>query len=135
MFDIGLGEIVVLAALALLVFGPDQLPKVAAQAGRFVRDLRAMAASARKELSDSADLEGMSADLKSLSDLHPKRLAKSLLEDPEDTPAPKASGASGRSSTGPAAPEAGPAAAAPGSAAPATGPSARSAGTFDPDAT
>lgn len=95
MFDIGLGEIVVLAALALLVFGPDQLPKVAAQAGRFVRDLRALAASARKELSDSADLDGVGNDLKSLADLHPKRLAQSLLEDPTPEVRPSAKPASG----------------------------------------
>lgn len=88
MFDIGLGEIIVLAALALLVFGPDHLPKAAAQAGRFVRDLRTMAASARKELSDSADLDGISADLKSLADLHPKRILTSVWEDPSQGAAP-----------------------------------------------
>ena len=83
MFVIGLGEIIVLAALALLVFGRDHLPKAAAQAGRFVRDLRTMAASARKELSDSADLDGISGELKSLADLHPKRILTSVWEDPE----------------------------------------------------
>ena len=82
MFDIGLGELVVLAAVALLVFGPDRLPKAAAQAGRFVRDLRAMAASARKELSDSADLGDIQSDFKSIADLHPKRLVSSMLSDP-----------------------------------------------------
>lgn len=87
MFDIGLGELVVLAAVALLVFGPDRLPKAAAQAGRFVRDLRAMAASARKELSDSADLGDIQSDFKSIADLHPKRLVSSMLSDPTPDPA------------------------------------------------
>ena len=82
MFDIGLGEIIALAAIALLVFGPDQLPKVAAQAGRFLRDIRTMAASARQELSDSAGMEEIGKDLKSLTDLHPKRLMASVWEDP-----------------------------------------------------
>ena len=82
MFDIGLGEIIALAAVALLVFGPDQLPKVAAQAGRLLRDVRTMAASARQELSDSAGMDEISKDLKSLTDLHPKRLMSSVWEDP-----------------------------------------------------
>ncbi|MFI0432419.1 MAG: Sec-independent protein translocase protein TatB [Candidatus Nanopelagicales bacterium] len=81
MFDIGLGELIVLAILALLVFGPDQLPKVAAQAGRFARQVREMAGSARKEISDSAGLDEISSDLKSLADLHPRKLAASVFND------------------------------------------------------
>ena len=81
MFDVGLGEIIVLAILALLVFGPDQLPKVAAQAGRFARQVRQMATTARKEISDSAGLEDVTSDLKSLADLHPRKLAASVFND------------------------------------------------------
>ncbi|MCX6422607.1 MAG: twin-arginine translocase TatA/TatE family subunit [Actinobacteria bacterium] len=36
MFDIGIGEIIVLAILGLVVFGPERLPKAAADAGRLV---------------------------------------------------------------------------------------------------
>ena len=43
MFDIGLPEFAVLAVVALFVFGPDRLPDVARQAGRFVRQIRQMA--------------------------------------------------------------------------------------------
>ena len=46
MFDIGLGEILVLAVVGLLVFGPDRLPKAAADAGRWIRQIKEMAANA-----------------------------------------------------------------------------------------
>ncbi len=94
MFDIGLGELIVLAILALLVFGPDQLPKAAAQAGRFARQLREMATTARKELSDSAGIDDISSDLKSLADLHPRKLAASVFNDSDsDTSSRKSAAA------------------------------------------
>ena len=46
MFDIGLGEIILLALVGLLVFGPERLPRAAADAGRWARQIRTMAASA-----------------------------------------------------------------------------------------
>ena len=36
MFDLSLPKLLVLAVLALVIFGPDRLPKIAAQAGRAV---------------------------------------------------------------------------------------------------
>jgi sec-independent protein translocase protein TatB len=83
MFDIGIGEILLIAALALLVFGPDRLPKAAADAGRWVRNLREMASGARKDLADSAglDLSDAMDTVRSLQDLHPRRIASNLLSD------------------------------------------------------
>ena len=52
MFDIGLGEILVLGVVGLLVFGPDRLPKAAADAGRWIRQIKAMAANAKSDLAD-----------------------------------------------------------------------------------
>jgi Tat protein translocase TatB subunit len=73
--DIGFGEIFVIAVVGLLVFGPDRLPDMAKQAGGWVRDLRAMVASARSEMSDS-----LGVDAKYLND--PKgSLTKDLLGD------------------------------------------------------
>jgi len=83
-FDVGVGELLVLMVLALLVFGPDKLPQVVAQATHWVRQLREQAASARADLADAVDLD--STGLKDLADLHPKRIASSLLK---DEPAPK----------------------------------------------
>ncbi len=71
--DIGFGEILVIAVVGLLVFGPDRLPAMAKQAGGWLRDLRAMVASARSEVSDS-----LGVDASYLSD--PKgSLAKDVL--------------------------------------------------------
>jgi sec-independent protein translocase protein TatB len=53
MFDIGLGEMIALAVIALVVFGPDRLPKYAAEAGRYLRSIRSVADKARSELRDA----------------------------------------------------------------------------------
>ena len=43
MFDLSLPKLLVLAVIALVVFGPSELPMIAAQAGRALRDLRKIA--------------------------------------------------------------------------------------------
>ncbi len=115
--DIGLGEIIVIVVVALLVFGPDRLPKVAADAARMLRQVRLMAASARKDLVDAAGLEDdgeMSQTLRDLRDLDPRRSMQGALSDdpvpagPASTerPGPGAQGSktgpghSGRAATG-----------------------------------
>lgn len=40
MFGIGLTELIIIAVIALLVVGPDQLPAMAQKLGRFVWDIR-----------------------------------------------------------------------------------------------
>jgi sec-independent protein translocase protein TatB len=82
MFDIGVGEFAVLAVIALLVFGPDRLPQVVSQAAHWLRQLREQAASARSEITESLDLDA--SGLKDLADLHPKRLAASVLAPVDD---------------------------------------------------
>lgn len=112
MFDIGLGELLVLGIIGLFVFGPERLPRAAADAGRWVRQLREMAAGARKDLADSAgiDIDGTLDSVRELRDLHPRRLASGLLSDerPGATPttrgeramgAPGTAGTSGATST------------------------------------
>lgn len=90
MFDIGIGELLVLGLLALLVFGPDRLPGAAASAGKFVAKARESVGQAKAQISDSADLNSMQEDLQSLADLHPKRIISSLADAP--APAPKQPG-------------------------------------------
>jgi sec-independent protein translocase protein TatB len=85
-FGIGFGELVVIAFLAVLVFGPDRLPDLAKQAGRFVRQLRQFANNARDEL--RAELGPDYADLE-LRDLDPrvivrKHIAEALADDDDD---------------------------------------------------
>ena len=73
MFGIGFGELVVIAFLAVLVFGPDRLPELAQQAGRFIRELRKFANNARDEL--RSELGPEYADLE-LSDLDPRAIVR-----------------------------------------------------------
>ena len=100
MFDIGIGEIIVIGIVGLLVFGPEKLPRAAADAARWLRQIRGMASGARKDLADSAGLDLTDAvdTVKDLRDLHPRRLAASLLEESDDAaprtkPAPEPSAA------------------------------------------
>ena len=46
MFDLSLPKLLVLAVIALVVFGPNELTKIAAQAGGALRDLRQIAEAA-----------------------------------------------------------------------------------------
>ena len=50
-FDIGPLELVALAVIALLVLGPDKLPRYAADAARVLRQVRRMASDAKAEVS------------------------------------------------------------------------------------
>ncbi len=73
MFGVGLPEMAVIALIAVLVFGPDKLPDLARQAGRFLHQLRKMATAARDEIReelgpDYADLE--------LRDLDPRNIVR-----------------------------------------------------------
>lgn len=55
MFDVGLGEILVIAVVALLIFGPDRLPKALAKGMRTWREFRTTVASARNQLMAGTD--------------------------------------------------------------------------------
>ena len=46
MFDIGMGEFLVIAVIAVLILGPDRLPKAIAEGSRWLRALRDQAANA-----------------------------------------------------------------------------------------
>lgn len=70
MFGIEAPELLVLLVVGLLVFGPDRLPKMARQAGSWVRDLRRMVANARRDLSEGIGVD--EADLRKLQNLDPK---------------------------------------------------------------
>jgi sec-independent protein translocase protein TatB len=83
--NLGWSEIVVLAVVGLIIFGPDRLPKVASDAVRMLRELRSMARGAAADL--KAELGPEMADL-DLASLHPRRLVGSILtEEAEPVPA------------------------------------------------
>ncbi len=76
MFDLSFTKILVLAVIALLIFGPDQLPKVAREVGRALRDLRRIAESAKADLQEGLGPEFRDFDI---SDLHPKTFVRKHL--------------------------------------------------------
>ncbi|MBC6470691.1 sec-independent translocase [Actinomadura alba] len=81
MFDVGLGEMLVLVVLALVIFG-DRLPKAASQAGRALRQLRELANTAQRDLKEGLGPEFADFDV---TDLHPKNFVrKHLFDDLDD---------------------------------------------------
>jgi sec-independent protein translocase protein TatB len=82
-FDISIWEFLVIGVLALVVFGPDRLPRAAADAARLLRQLRQGAAAARSELTVAAGLgEGgeMASVVADLRDLDPRRIVSEMVE-------------------------------------------------------
>jgi sec-independent protein translocase protein TatB len=92
-FGVGLGEMALIAFVAVLVFGPDRLPDLAKQAGQMVRKARQFANAARDELRDELGPEY--ADLE-LRDLDPRTIVRKhiieAMEDAEEDARPKRKG-------------------------------------------
>ena len=80
MFDLSLTKLLVLAVIALIVFGPNELPRVAGQVGRVLRDLRRMADGAAAELKEGLGPEFQNFELE---DLNPRRFVTRHLFDDE----------------------------------------------------
>jgi len=81
MFGINFWEFLMLLLIALAVFGPDRMPDMARQAGRFVRTARNMLNNARAEL--DKELGSEFSDLKDLNlrDLDPRSAVKKYVWD------------------------------------------------------
>ena len=92
MFGINFWEFLLLLLVALAVFGPDRMPDVARQAGKFIRTARSMLSNARAEL--DKELGSEFSDLKDLNlrDLDPRSAVKKYVwdvldeDDEEDRP-------------------------------------------------
>ncbi len=56
MFDIGFWELLVLAGLGLLILGPERLPRVVGQLGRWMRQARRTASQLRWQIEHELDL-------------------------------------------------------------------------------
>lgn len=50
-------ELLVVATIALIVFGPDKLPGIARQVGRYAAELRRMASDVRDEFESSVTFD------------------------------------------------------------------------------
>lgn len=81
MFDLSFTKILVLGVIALIIFGPDQLPKIMGQAGRALRDLRRIAESAKADLQEGLGPEFQDFDI---ADLHPRNFVRKHLWDEFD---------------------------------------------------
>jgi sec-independent protein translocase protein TatB len=78
MFDINGWEFILLALLALFIFGPERLPKVIGDGMRMLRRVRAMARNATSDLSRELGTEI------SVEDLNPKTFIRKHLLTEED---------------------------------------------------
>jgi len=85
-FDLSLEKLVILAVIALIVFGPRELPKIASQAGRMLRELRRIAEGAKADLREGLGPEYQDFDF---DDLNPRSFVrKHLLDDMTDATQP-----------------------------------------------
>jgi sec-independent protein translocase protein TatB len=92
-FDLSITKLLFLAVIALVIFGPNELPRIARQAGRALRDLRQIAEGAKADLREGLGPEFQDFDFE---DLNPRRFVqKHLLEEPApESPAPVTASAS-----------------------------------------
>jgi sec-independent protein translocase protein TatB len=56
MFEVGFTEIILILGIALLVLGPERLPKLANQVGRWAGRARAMARQLREQLDEEVTI-------------------------------------------------------------------------------
>ncbi|GJF29983.1 sec-independent protein translocase protein TatB [Kitasatospora sp. NE20-6] len=71
--DIGPLEVVTLAVLAVVIFGPDKLPKLIQDAMGFIRKVRAFADSAKDDIRSELGPEFKDFEF---TDLHPKTFVR-----------------------------------------------------------
>ena len=77
-FDIGAGELLGLAVLAMVLVGPERLPKVAVEAAKMLKKLRKLSQVATAELKENL---GPGFENLQPADLHPKTFVKKQLAD------------------------------------------------------
>jgi sec-independent protein translocase protein TatB len=99
-FDLSISKLFILAVIALVIFGPNELPKIASQAGRALRDLRRIAEGAKNDLREGLGPEF--ADFE-IEDLNPKRFVqKHFLDDMNGDSDSRAEAAAYPQASGPA---------------------------------
>ncbi|MFM8921775.1 MAG: Sec-independent protein secretion pathway component [Candidatus Nanopelagicaceae bacterium] len=89
--DVGFGELIGLAILALFLVGPDRLPNVAADAAKMIKRVRKYASSATEQIKESL---GPGYENLKPEDLHPKNFIKKQINEVlvEDKKKPKLNG-------------------------------------------
>jgi len=97
MFEVGFSELLLIFAIALIVLGPQKLPKLAQQVGRWVGRARAMARQFRDQLEDEAH------NLETKMNIDPG-IDTTLTPAPAPAPAPASASPDAPASPAPAAP-------------------------------
>ncbi|WP_406131796.1 sec-independent translocase [Streptomyces sp. NBC_00989] len=79
--DVGLPELVTLAILVVLLFGPDKLPEIIQNAAELIRKVRAFSDSAKEDIRSE-----LGPDFKDFEfeDLHPKTFVRKHVLDSDD---------------------------------------------------
>lgn len=88
--SLGWEEVLVLAVIGLVIFGPDRLPKAAQDLGRLIRQLREMASGAANDLKAELGPELADVDFRSLN---PRKFMEDAIfgdDDPRETTAARA---------------------------------------------
>lgn len=92
MFDIGFSELLLIAVVALLVLGPERLPRAARLAGLWIRKARAQWNAVKAELENEIADEELRRNLREASDAmregvqQVRTLPSALRDDPPATP-------------------------------------------------
>ncbi|MCS0634433.1 sec-independent translocase [Streptomyces sp. LP05-1] len=79
--DIGTMELLVLVVLAVLVFGPDKLPKVIQDVARFIRKIRDFSENAKQDIRSELGPDFKDFDFE---DLNPKNFIRKQLTENDD---------------------------------------------------
>ena len=99
MFDINGSEFIVLVVVAVFVIGPERMPEYAAKLARLVRQLRAMADTAKEQLREQMGPEFDDVDWKQYDprQYDPRRIVREALQDdePDKDPGSPPDGAGG----------------------------------------
>jgi len=93
MFGFNFSELVVIAIVALVVFGPDKLPKVMSELGKWAGEFKKSSDSLRREFYNAAykpadEVKVLSQDLTNLVSLKPvveKKQSPAPLETPAES--------------------------------------------------
>lgn len=80
MFDVGGGEMILIAIVALVVLGPERLPKAARFAGLWVRRARAQWYSVKAELENELEAEDLKRQLREPADELDRQLREPAAE-------------------------------------------------------
>jgi len=87
MFNIGLPELLIIVAIALIVFGPNKLPELARAFGRAMREFKKATEEVKESFqAETKDLEELKSSLSEEKDNFLTHLAEGVSETPEESP-------------------------------------------------